>query len=123
MSHNNDDFMNYVGYQLYGGGTDPNFQPMQTSNTPHLNINPKTAAFVILMFAIGWVGDNLGNSGLYLGVLGAFFMSLLAGLAFFLYVPWSMKNERVVLHNLRTATAIMIFSYIILYLVFNRQSI
>ena len=31
MSNKNDDFMNYVGYQIYGGGNDPAFSGQRQS--------------------------------------------------------------------------------------------
>lgn len=120
-NHNNDDFMNYVGYQLYGGGTDPNFQPIQTSNAPQINFNPKTVAFVILMFGISWFAESVGDSALYSNFFASFFISLLAGLAFFLYVPWSMKNELVELHSSRIISAILIYVYIATSLILNRS--
>lgn len=111
-NHNNDDFMNYVGYQLYGGGNDPAFRPMQTSNVPQLNINPKSVAFFIIMMAISMFAQAVGDSALYSSFFAIFFISFLAGLAFFLYVPWSMKNDRVELHDLRIVSAVVIFVYI-----------
>ena len=119
-NQDNDDFMNYVGFQLYGGGTDPNFKPIQASNTPHLNLNPRSVAFVILMFGMCAISDSIGDSVIRTNFFASFITSFLCGLVFFLYVPWSMKNDRIVLHSSYIFTAILIFAYIILYVFLNR---
>ena len=74
-NHNNDDFMNYVGYQMYGGGNDPAFRPMPTSNAPRLNINPKSFAFFIIMMAISMFAQAVGDIALYENFFAVFFIS------------------------------------------------
>lgn len=54
MSNKNDDFMNYVGYQIYGGGNDPAFSGQrQSAQNPQFNtVGSSTSTFTFTWWLI-----------------------------------------------------------------------
>lgn len=52
-----DDFMDYVGYNLYGGGNDPNFQRSGGSSS---GSGGNLWLWVVGIFVVGWIVSWFG---------------------------------------------------------------